>query len=209
MRANDPNLQFALLSRLEWDKYFISVGDRNIVISCKLPYPKWTDSKNSILLMTELIARAEIAQRVERYSLKYVNLIAAPTLAAQIEKIKMSITLGSIMVNDDHVNMQVHRVEDDTINILSVITGAQGKLYDGKERFGVVVAIDSIRKLYDGKERFGVVVAIDSIHVQLPAYAAFASTLEPGLEQLKQANEANFYDCLADGTIEAMEPVYD
>ena len=191
MRANDPNLQFALLSRLEWDKYFISVGDRNIVISCKLPYPKWTDSKNSILLMTELIARAEIAQRVERYSLKYVNLIAAPTLAAQIEKIKMSITLGSIMVNDDHVNMQVHRVEDDTINILSVITGAQGKLYDGKERFGVVVAIDSIR------------------NVQLPAYAAFASTLEPGLEQLKQANEANFYDCLADGTIEAMEPVYD
>ncbi len=191
MRASDPNLQFALLSRLEWDKYFISVGDRNIVISCKLPYPKWTDSKNSILLITELIARAEIAQRVERYSLKYVNLIAAPTLAAQIEKIKMSITLGSIMVNDDHVNMQVHRVEDDTINILSVITGAQGKLYDGKERFGVVVAIDSIR------------------NVQRPAYAAFASTLEPGLEQLKQANEANFYDCLADGTIEAMEPVYD
>ena len=38
MRANDPNLQFAPLSRLEWGKYFISVGNRNIVISCKLPY---------------------------------------------------------------------------------------------------------------------------------------------------------------------------
>src|SRR5690606_24858904 len=41
LRAHDPNLQFAPILRLEWDQYFIAIGERNFVVSCKLPYPKW------------------------------------------------------------------------------------------------------------------------------------------------------------------------
>ena len=171
MRAKDPNLQFAPLSRLEWGKYFISVGNRNIVISCKLPYPKWPNFKAGILDITARIAKAGIAGKVERYSVKYVNLIAAPTLAEQMEKIRVEITLGSVKVGADHVNMQVHRVEDKIIHILSVINGAKGRLPDGKELSGVVVDIDSIR------------------NVDLPDYAAFAAALEPGLEQLRHGKQ--------------------
>ncbi|MBA3325695.1 MAG: hypothetical protein H0T41_10705, partial [Rhodobacteraceae bacterium] len=47
LRASDPALQFAPVSRLDLGQFLISVGDRNFVISCKLPYPKWPSGCNS------------------------------------------------------------------------------------------------------------------------------------------------------------------
>ena len=191
MRANDPGLRFAPVLRLEWGNYFISVGDRNFVISCKLPYPKWPNFEAAILDITGRIAKIGITGKVERYSVKYVNLIQAPTLAEQISKIKMSITLGPVKVSADHVNLQVHRKEEDIVHILSVIIGARGKLHDGKEVSGAVVDIDLIR------------------NVDLPDFSTFAADLKPGLDQLRQANKVMFFGCLTDATIEEMGPIYE
>ena len=191
LRAQDPNLHFALSSRIEWGNFFISIGDRNILISCKLPYPKWPKFKAAILDITARIAKAGIAGKVERYSIKYVNLITAPTLAEQIAKIRVAISLGSVKVVADHVNMQVHREEENIVHIVSVITGANANLTDGNELFGVVVDIDSIR------------------NIELTDYTVFSTALEPGLEQLKQVNKEKFFDCLTQTTIDEMGPVYE
>ena len=123
--------------------------------------------------------------------MKYVNLIQAPTLAEQISKIKMSITLGPVEVSADHVSLQVHRREEGIVHILSVVIGAVGKLPDGKEVSGAVVDIDSIR------------------NVNLLDFSTFAADLKPGLEQLRHANKVMFFGCLTDATIEEMGPVYE
>jgi uncharacterized protein (TIGR04255 family) len=191
MRANDPGLRFAPVLRLEWGNYFISVGDRNFVISCKLPYPKWPNFEAAILDITGRIAKVGITGKVERYSLKYVNLIQAPKLAEQISKIKMSITLGPVEVSGDHVHLRVHRKDEDIVHILSVLIGAVGKLPDGKEVSGAVVDIDSIR------------------NVNLTDFSTFAADLKPGLRQLRQANKMMFFGCLTDAAIEEMGPVYE
>jgi len=191
MRVNDPNLQFAPVQRLEWGDFIIAVGDRNFVISCKMPYPKWPKFKSAILDITRRIANVGISGNVERYSVKYVNLIEAATLAEQFSKIKLSITLGDIEVKADHVNLRVHRKEADVVHILSLITGASGKRPDGKEVSGAIVDIDSIRS------------------IKAPDFAAFAAELEPGLEELRQANKEKFFRCLTDAAIEEMGPIYD
>ena len=103
----------------------------------------------------------------------------------------MSIALGSVEVLADHVNMQVHRVEDDIVHILSVITGAKGNRSDGTELDGVVVDIDSIR------------------NIELTDYSTFVSDLEPKLEQLRLANKVKFFDCLSEATIKEMGPIYE
>lgn len=191
LRASDPALQFAPVVRLEWDHYFIAVGDRNIVISCKLPYPKWPNFKAAILDIMGRIVKVEIPGQVERYSVKYVNLIHAPTLAEQIAKIKMVIELGSLQVRADQVSLQVHHKEHDMLHILSVIIGAEGKLPDGKRVLGAVVDIDSIRT------------------VNAPHFATFVGDLEPGVEELRQANKAKFFGCLTDATIKELGPIYE
>lgn len=191
MRASDPALQYAPILRMDWREYVISVGDRNVIISCKLPYPKWANFKAAILDLTSRIGKAGTPGKVERYSLKYVNLIQAPSLAEQIAKIKMSLTLGEIEVKGDHTTLQVHRHEDGIVHILSVVIGAEGQMPNGRNVSGAVVDIDSIR------------------NVDVPDLATFAAGLEPGLEELRQANKRKFFTCLTQATIDEMGPVYE
>lgn len=191
IRASDPNLTFSPVIRLDWGSFLISVGDRNMVIGCKLPYPKWPRFKEAILDIVSRVARVGIAGPVERYSLKYVNLIQAPTLANQIAKIIISVKVGEVEVNDDHLSVQVHRNEGDTLHIISVVTGAQGRLADGKQVFGTVVDVDSIR------------------NVHFSDFGAFAARLEPAIETLRLANKVKFFSCLTEATVIEMGPKYD
>ncbi len=191
MRSIDPNLQFAPILRMDWGDYVISVGDRNVIISCKLPYPRWAQFKATILNLTATIGKIGAPGKVERYSLKYVNLIQAPSMAEQVAKIKMSINLGEVEVKGDHTSLQVHRHEDGIIHILSVVIGAEGQMPDGKKVTGAVVDIDSIR------------------NVDIADFATFATNLEPGLDLLRLANKRKFFTCLTQATIDEMGPVYE
>jgi uncharacterized protein (TIGR04255 family) len=191
IRDQDTVLAFSPVIRLDWGEFTISFGDRNLVIACKLPYPKWPAFKDAIMGIVAKVAQVGIAGPVERYSVKYVNLIQAPTLADQIAKINLAVRVGDVEAQDDHLSLEVHRNEGDTLHIMSVVTGAQGKMPDGKTVFGAVVGIDSIR------------------NVDVADFATFAASLEPGLEQLRQANKRKFFTCLAQTTIDEMEPVYE
>ncbi len=191
LRANDRNLAFAPLLRLDLGQFTISIGDQNVVIGCKLPYPKWPAFKEKILAITKLISEVGIAGPVERYSVKYVNLIEAPTIAEQIQKIEMSIQLGDFKVNDDHVSLKVHRNEGDILHLMSVVTGAQAQMANGRQIVGIVVDIDSIRS------------------AEFPDFGTFVTELEPALESLRRANKVVFFSCLTEAAIKEMEPQYD
>ena len=191
IRANDPNLQFAPVSRLDLGQYHISVSDRSFFISCKLPYPKWPAFKEKIVEITRQIASFGIPGSVERYSIKYVNLIEAPSLDEQISKVNLSLKLGSLNNIDSNVNLRLERNNGETLHIVSIVTGAQGVLADGRSLFGVVVDIDSIR------------------NVRFESFNAFADIVENGVEELRQANKAQFFDCLKEEAVQAMGPVYE
>lgn len=190
MRKEDANLQFAPIQRIEVDGFSILVGDRNIIVSCKLPYPKWSSFKPVILDVMSRVAKVGLPGSIERYSVKYVNLIQAPTYQEQIKKIAMNITLGDLEVSSEHINLQVHRREGEVIHILSIATGANGQI-EGKPVSGVLVDIDSIR------------------NVNVPDIQTFAENLEQGLESLRQSNKEKFFGCLTAETIEEMGPTYE
>ena len=191
IRGSDPNLVFAPIIRLNWGGFTVSFGDRNMMVSCNLPYPKWPNFKNAILDIVAKVARVGIAGAVERYSVKYVNLIQAPTLAEQISKINLTVRVGEVEAKDDHLSVQVHHKEDDILHIISVMTGARGKLGNSRMVFGAVVDVDSIR------------TAVFS------DFGAFARNLEPALEGLRQANKVKFFNCLTQEAVYEMGPKYD
>ena len=105
IRASDPNLVFAPVILIDWREFTISFGERNLVIGCKLPYPKWPRFKEAILEIVAKVACVGIVGPVERYSLKYVNLIQAPTSKEQISKINLSVKLGDVELRDNHANI--------------------------------------------------------------------------------------------------------
>lgn len=190
LRKEDANLRFAPIQRIETHGYSILIGDQHILVSCKFPYPKWPNFKTQILDVMNRISKLRFQGSIERYSVKYVNLIEAPTLQEQISKIAIGVKLGNLEVLDEHLNLQVHRKEGDLIHILSIVTGAEGKL-KGKEVFGVLVDVDSIKS------------------VNLPNFQVFTSNLKKDLEGLKQTNKEKFFGCLTKDTIEEMGPIYE
>lgn len=193
VRANDPSLHYEPTQRLEWGHYVISVGDRNVIISCKLPYPGWPKFKAKILEIVNLIADVGVAGKVERFSIKYVNLVEAPSLAEQSAKINLTLHIGALkQVDDSHINMQVHYVEGDACHILNVITGANARMPDGRKASGVVVDIDSIEN-----------------NVEPIPFDSFAQGLAGRLEALRHSNKAHFFSCLKQKTIDEMGPTYE
>ena len=189
IRKQDQNLKYAPLNRIDWGSYSISVGDSNIVIGCKMPYPKWPNFKAAILDILGRIAKLNPEGPVERYSLKYVNLIPATDYTNQIGKVRMNVTLGDLSVSEQHISLQVHEKTADAIHIYNIVTGAHARMDDGKELAGIIVDIDSIR------------------HVSAPSLMALALNFEGGLEALRQENKKKFFSCLTKTTIEEMGPV--
>lgn len=197
MRANDPNLRFVPTFRVEWKEYSILIGDRNIVISCKLPYPKWQDFKNIIIDVMDRISQAKIDAKIERYSIRYVNMIAAPTSSEQIKKINIEIKLGDIEMKSGGILLRVHHVENDFAHIFSVTTGAKGKLPNGQVVKGMVVDIDSVCNIGNSPD------------FASPDFAKFLKEFPKDLEKLRQANKTKFFNCLTASTLKEMEPAYE
>jgi len=191
IRANDPNLMFQPVISLDLGEFAISIGDRNLFIGCKLPYPKWPRFKEKILCITDIVSQTEIAGSIERYSLKYVDLIQAQTIAEQIEKIDISVCLGGVKARNDNIFVRVHQTEGDTLHIMTVATETHFQLSDGKRISGVMVDIDSIRIIKNQD------------------FAEFVKNLEPAVESLHQANKEKFFRCLTQATIKELEPSYD
>ena len=153
MRASDPSLHYAPLVRIELDKYVISVGDRSVIINCKMPYPKWERFNIAILDLVDRVSKLNLTVHVERFSLKYVNLIQAPTIEEQASKLNMHIKFGDVEVGNDHAKIQVHHSEGGLIHILSAVLGAQGTLADGQAVFGTIVDIDRFHFVCTGPWR--------------------------------------------------------
>ncbi len=191
LRMRDPSLMFTPTQRLECNDCTISIGDRSIIIGSPRPYPKWPVFKQTILRVVAEIAKANVVGAVERYSIKYVNLIEAPSLEAQISKVDLNLRIGNLQVTADHIELKVHHIEDETTHIMTVITGADAHVPDGRDLHGVIVDVDSIRGV--ASERF----------------MQFADHLESELETLRQANKARFFACLTQETIQEMGAVYE
>lgn len=191
MREADPNLAFVPTTQLDIGDYWIPIGDRTFGVTCKLPYPKWPAFKAKILEILEIVKQIGLPGRVDRYSLKYVNLIAGGSTPEQIGKINGQFKLGNIEVTDDNIALRIERRENDVLHILSIATGAQANLADGRFLEGLMVDIDSVRE------------------ATFPNYDAFAGSVENGIEELRQANKEKFFGCLTPEAINGMEPEYE
>ena len=191
VRASDPKLSHVAITRLELPRFNLMVGDSNIIVSCKLPYPKWASFKAEIMKFMSLISKQGFRAEVERYSLKFVNLVPASELDEQIAKINLDLKIGELKVVNNHLNLQVHHNEGGAVHILTLITGANGKRHDGAAMKGVVVDVDSI------------------VNIEKTPFDVFVENLAPQVEDLRQVNKLKFFECLKSETIEEMGPEYE
>lgn len=191
MRDAEPNLRFAPLSRLDWEQFYINVGDRSVSVGFKHPYPGWNSFKPAIIKVMDVLKDANVIMSVERYSLKYIDLLPSTDLREQVSFLDFSVTLAGHKLEDEAFQIRLEIPSDGFIHAVQVVSSATATLHTGESRQGLIVDVDTIA------------------NQQGWTFEDLLSGFSDKLEAIHQANKKVFFDCLKPKTITALEPEYD
>ncbi|NML85237.1 TIGR04255 family protein [Polaromonas sp.] len=188
IREADPQLAQQPLVRIHLDNFLVLVGDKALALSCKLPYPGWKAFKAEIQQMLSYVEDAGIVDKVERYALKYIDVIEGSSVAEMIGRINFSVELGGNKPNST-IQMQFEVPRDEFVHVLQVGAPGTVTLINGEARQGLVLTVDTI-----------------SQQVELPL-----SALENGLflDRIHDVNKQLFFECLTNETVKFLDPIYD
>jgi len=191
IRSVDNHLRYQPLMRIRWDNFIILIGDTTLGLACNIPYPGWANFKERIVRAVGILVESNIVKTVERYSLKYVDVLEAASLAEQIQRVNLDLRVGSHTVAKEAFTVRVEIPDDAFIKVVQIAASATAKTSDGRVRKGSLVDIDTI------------------CNYKTTDLKAFADELPDRLEAIHIENKKVFFDCLRPETIKYLEPVYD
>src|SRR4030067_624515 len=183
MRDADPNLRFAPLSRLDWGQFYINVGDRIVAVGFKHPYPGWNSFKPAIIKVMDVLKEAKVIKSVERYSLKYIDLLPATGLREQVSFVNFDVTLAGHKLEDEAFQIRLEIPRDGFIHAVQVVSSATATLHTGETRQGLIVDVDTIA------------------NQQGEGFEDLLTGFSDKLDAIHHANKKVFFDCLKPQTI--------
>lgn len=191
IRDSDPNLRFAPIVRVHWEKYMLLIGDRVLGIACKIPYPGWTIFRDAILQVFEALKPFPFINSIERYSMKYVDLLPADSQKERIAFLNMDFIIGGHRVEQESLQAKVEIPSGEFLKSIQIVAPADVQLLEIGRRVGLIIDVD-------------VICNIQSESMQL-----FGERLLGRLEVIHTVNKKTFFDCITASTIESLEPVYE
>ena len=193
IRSQDPLGVFnSQLVRAQWGDYYITIGTRNVVIGPKLPYHGWHDFKKHILEVFNVVLELGIHDAIDRYSIKYTNLIEGSDVAQQSAKLDWGVKIGPLSIQGEPTQLRVEIPDERFLTIVQINSGAAVEMIETKT------------------VRTGCVVDVDTLCLKLDAdFSRFGRELPERLDAIRYRNKGVFFDCLTDSTIEEMGPTYE
>lgn len=190
----DPNLRFVPLSALNWNGYIISFSDHSLLIQCKMPYPRWKEFRQAIHTVVHLILDSHIVSEINRFSLKYVDLIASDSDTDRVRNTSVNLSIGKFSLENQ--NFQTHlEVKDESssnIHLIHIASPAHQKNEKGDIiKTGTLITTDSIRYC---SERASV--------------SEFKGYFESELDALHVENKNVFFECLSPTGLQLLRPNY-
>jgi len=191
MRDADPFLKFQPLLKLHMDRFMILIGDSSITVACQLPYAGWALFKQKIIEIMDILKETHLIDELERYSMKYVDIIDGKNITEQINRTNIELKIGNHKLASDHFTVRVEIKRDAFINIVQIATSSSVVLASGEARTGLLIDVDTVadHKTAD--------------------FAKFTHELQDRLDIIHDQNKTMFFECLTPETIEYLEPVYD
>lgn len=187
-REIDPSLKFAALTRINWGDYFIMIGDSVFSVASKIPYNGWLDFKAAILTAFSIVCRSEFIKSVERYSMKYVDMIS-PSAEDPILNFNLSLMVGGIDRFKNFMS-RVEIIEPGILHCIQITSLANLISQSGSALSGSVIDVDSI------------------VTINGEAGEVFFDQLDSRLESLHSSNKRMFFSCISDSALTKLEPEY-
>lgn len=191
IRDNDPNLKFQPLTRVDWGQFFLSISDFSISVGCKYPYPGWAALKPAITNVINVVEKSRLITAIERYSLKYIDLLPGVDLREKVSMINLDVSLAGHKLVREPFHIRVEIPRDGFTNAVQVVSSAQATLNTGLVKEGMIVDVDTWTTFK---------------HIPMEALLKDFSNK---LDLIHQTNKAVFFDCITRATLQTLEPIYE
>ena len=191
LRAMQPELAFAPLVQLKFKGVLILVGERSVTVSNPAPYLGWMAFKSLIINVFSYLIESKLITAVERFSLKYTNVVRSTEKTSSLENLDWLVNVGKLHLNMPATSMRTETVTHGLPTIIN-ITGAVLVQAAGQAPVeGTLIDVDTI---FSGPQQTA---------------EAFALSMASELDRVRKANKEVFFECLTDDAVNALEPTYD
>lgn len=184
----DPNLRYMPRIRLENDNQAVQVGEHIVSLNCRRPYSGWNKFASDIRDLAKVVRDTGLIDRLERFSLKYVNLFELDRPLG-LGCLNLDLRLGKYEIGTRPVHFRTEIKEDDSTHIIQIASPAEAALPGVQERLkGVLLDIDTIKNLEEDESW---------------------SDLDSWLDDVHTACKRMFFSLLKPETVDRLEPEYE
>lgn len=189
-RDTDPNLKFAPLIKIHWGNFMLLISDQSVAVACKLPYPRWANLKDAIKTVINVIEESNLITGIDRYSMKYVNIIDSSGIFNKADLVNLKMTLGDYTLSNQNFQLRIEIPDNNFISAIQIVSDANVVLPNEESRSGLVIDIDTI-------------INVNYLPSQI------YENLDSHLEEIHLASKKLFFSCLSKTALSLLEPQYE
>lgn len=191
IRDSDPNLEFAPTIKISWGDFWIFLGDRVFSVACKIPYPGWGEFKKAIYEAFEVACDPGLVGAINRYSMKYINLIEIPDGGFPADFLNLSAEIGGKSLSRKSFQVRTDFEEPPYVHTIQLVSQASVNLIDIGHKGGAVIDVDSVCQLsMESPKEFLEKLDLRSTEVHLKA-------------------KSIFFGCLSSEALDWLGPIYE
>lgn len=144
IRQSDPQFAYVPMVNMTWGSYHVGIGDKVLMLTCMMPYPGWLEFSKKIKELISYFSQHEFNVRVERFSLKYVDLIKYQSGDDVSQFLNFNVKIKDDNVDLKYTQFRTEKHTDKVVTIMQFLGQAEAQLNDGLSEFGFIIDIDSI-----------------------------------------------------------------
>ncbi|TAL73662.1 MAG: TIGR04255 family protein [Burkholderiaceae bacterium] len=190
MKDSQPEMAFMPLVQLKFKSVLVLIGERSVTVSNAAPYLGWDRFKPLIEEVFKDLLDSKLIQRVERYSIKYINVLKAGEAPDHLNALDWSLKVGELDLNK---NATVLRTETLTDGLATILTISGGVTVQAKDQAPVQ----------------GSLIDVDTVCARPQDADTFLASMSSELDRIRGVNKAAFFECLTNEAINGLEPVYE
>lgn len=185
---HDPSLRYAPKIRLDGGNQAVQIGEHVVALSCRRPYSGWKRFSDDIRTIIQIVRDTELIDRLERFSLKYIDLIELDQ-PPSLSRLNLVLKMAGYEIDTRPVQLRTEVKDGDLIHIVQIVSPAEATI-PGEPAIisGVLLDVDSIRLMKENESWPDVDSHLDQVHL---------------------SSKKMFFDLLTRETIEKLEPEYE
>jgi len=186
--SQDPKIRYIPRFRLEKDNLAVQIAENAVSVSYRRPYPGWDVFYQSIREVTEILRQTKFINRINRFSLKYTNLMVV-TSPPDLNCLNVKLGIDGFE-NAGRLPLQLRTEirQDNLVHVIQIGSPAKVTLPGQPTEEGILLNIDTIREMKDDEGLNDMESYLDSVH---------------------HSSKNMFFSLLTRETLEFLEPEYE